>query len=697
MIAPAGYGKTVLLSQWASEDGREVVWLTLDSSHDDPAVLLGRLADGLERSGPVPEEAVAPLSGPTVDYAAVVVPRLCEAIAAREKGVVVVLSDMHRIGARPALDCVAALAALLPDGSTLALSARFEPEIGVGRLRAHGRLEEIRVDEMAMTRSEAAALFAATGVELSQDLTVRLVEHTEGWPAALYLAALGMREKDPAAYVAEFAGDERLVADYMRDEFLTSLDRADLDFLVRVSLLHRLDGDICDAVLETEGSAGTLRRLSRSNLLLAPVDSKDVEFRMHPLMREMLKSELARLGRREERELLRRAAVWSRANGEPDRAVEQAIASGDVALAAELVWDLAALYSTEGRLATLRAWLEHFSDEEIEREPRLALAAAVSALTEGDGASLLRWSETGLRLVGETDQEGISAAAEVLRLTADDTLDLTAIADGARTAGPHMPVRSIWPSYCRIVEGMSAYLAGDRSRAGSAFAEVSRGGVVPAPSLQSLSRAGSALIALDEGRLGEAQQAVTEALARIELYGLYGYRGSALPLATAALVRGRHGDPDARRLLDSAIDLVDPVLQFNPWFSATIRCTIARALIEIGDVPAAREFLREANALQEGIPEAVVLREWLEATRDALDAGSGSVERWPLTPAERRLLHLLPTHRSFPEIADQLIVSTNTVKTQARSIYRKLGVSSRSEAVECARVAGLLERDRDSP
>ena len=699
MIAPAGYGKTFLLSQWASEDGREVVWLTLDRSHDDPTVLLGRIAAGIGRSEPVPDDVLAPLSGPPIDYAAVVVPRLCEAIARREEGVVVVLSDMHRIAAQPALDCVAALAELMPDGSTLALSARFEPEIGVGRLRAHGRLEEIRGADMAMTRSEAAALFAATGIDLPQELTVRLVEHTEGWPAALYLAALGMRETAPSEYVARFAGDERLVADYLRDEFLSSLDPVDLGFLVRVSLLHRLHGDICDDVLETTGSASTLRRLSRSNLLLAPVDSKDFEFRMHPLMREMLQVELHDLGQAERSELFRRAARWAASHGEHDRAVEYAIASGDLGLAAELIWELTPAYSTEGRLVTVRSWLERFRDEQIRSSAEMALSAAVVALTEGDGERLTSLAVAASELIAAEDDADPSlvAVAEVLRLSGDAAEDLGVVADAAAAARGKVPQRSVWPSYCWMIEGLASYLTGDRDRAAAAFTAAVRGGGTPAPAPQSISRGSLALIALDRDRTAEAEQAVTEALSRIELYGLSEYRGSAVPYAAAALVRGKQGDPEAARLLATAEGLVDPEMQFNFWFSAMIRITVARAQITLGAGAAARALLQEANALRESHPEALVLGEWLDAARETLDAGSGPGERWPLTPAERRLLHLLPTHLSFPAIADELIVSTNTVKTQARSIYRKLGVSSRSEAVECARVAGLLERERDSP
>ena len=185
---------------------------------------------------------------------------------------------------------------------------------------------------------------------------------------------------------------------------------------------------------------------------------------------------------------------------------------------------------------------------------------------------------------------------------------------------------------------------------------------------------------------------MTEALARIDLYGLGDYPGSALPYATAALVRAGRGDRSAAGSLAAADPLIDGSLRVNEWFSALTLTTMARAHLAVGETTSARALLREANSLRESHPEAVVLEQWLDAAREALDAGASRDGRWPLTSAERRLLLLLPTHLGFREIADELIVSTNTVKTQARSIYRKLGVSSRSEAVDCARLAGLLDR-----
>jgi LuxR family maltose regulon positive regulatory protein len=302
-------------------------------------------------------------------------------------------------------------------------------------------------------------------------------------------------------------------------------------------------------------------------------------------------------------------------------------------------------------------------------------------------------------LVGSEDDADASlvAIAEVLRLSGDVAEDLGVVADAAAAARERVPQRSVWPSYCWMIEGLAAYLTGDRDRAVAAFIASVRGGGTPAPSVQSISRGALALIAIDRGHAADAEQAVTESLSRIELYGLSEYRGSAVPFAAAALVRARQGDPEAARLLAAAEGLIDPEMQFNSWYAAMIRITVARSQIALGAGASARALLQEANVLRESHPEARVLGEWLDAARETLDAGSGPGERWPLTPAERRLLHLLPTHLSFPAIADELIVSTNTVKTQARSIYRKLGVSSRSEAVDCARVAGLLDRDRDSP
>ncbi len=375
--------------------------------------------------------------------------------------------------------------------------------------------------------------------------------------------------------------------------------------------------------------------------------------------------------------------------------MEHAIASGDAELAGARIWEVTPDYNVSGRRTTLHGWIDALGEERSAVVPALALATAVTALTDGDGATMMRWRVIASEHLAASaaPDPTLLAAAEIVRLSGDGPHRLEEISDGFEAIHANLPERSVWRSFCRLAAGMAAFLLGDRSHARQLLEDGAKPTVVASPAPQALCQAVVALIALDEGRPEDAEAAVTESLARIDLYGMDEYPGSALSFATAALVRAGRGDRSAAATLAVADGLIDESIWVNGWFAALIRVTMARAHLARGDAEVARGLLQQANALRESYPDAVVLTEWLEGARESLDAGAGLDERWPLTPAERRLLHILPTHLTFPEIADELIVSTNTVKTQARSIYRKFGVSSRSEAVECARLAGLITRE----
>ena len=237
-----------------------------------------------------------------------------------------------------------------------------------------------------------------------------LLKRTEGWPAALYLAALSLGEAaDPNADARRFAGDDRLVVDYLRDEFIANLDPEAASFLIRTSILDELSGDLCDAVLQSEGSASTLRELARSNALVKPLDSKDRAFKYHSLLRDMLAAELHRLHPREEPDLHGRAAGWYAARGDYDSAVPHAIASGDAEAAASLIWSQAATYSSTGRVTTLKRWLSMCDRAQIADSPELCLVRATAATGSGDGADAAHWTARALALLDESPGEDANA------------------------------------------------------------------------------------------------------------------------------------------------------------------------------------------------------------------------------------------------------------------------------------------------
>src|SRR4051812_23751111 len=272
LVAPAGYGKTTALGQWADHDERPFAWLTLQADDDDPVRLLSSIAFSLDEIEPVGREMCAALSGRPAGSAELLWQRLAWSLDRRRRSFVLVLDDAQLVRAPAVFAAVEMLVDHLPPGSQVALASRTEPELlPVGRLRAHRRLVELRAADLAMTHDEAAALLH--GVDLAPGDVETLVARTEGWPAGLYLAALSVRdEPDPHRALQRFAGDDRLVADYLREELLADLPRDRLSFLTRTSVLGDLSGALCDEVLAGAGSGDTLRELARSDVMFVPLD-----------------------------------------------------------------------------------------------------------------------------------------------------------------------------------------------------------------------------------------------------------------------------------------------------------------------------------------------------------------------------------------------------------------------------------------
>jgi LuxR family transcriptional regulator, maltose regulon positive regulatory protein len=264
IVAPAGYGKTSVLADLAATDPRPNHRLALDVWHDDPILLLHDLATCLEDLGCAPAgfcEAFDPArSKPKLT---VLLPVLASTLERAVDPFLLMLDDTHRVTSAPALAVLTTIAEHLPFGSQLVLASRIRPALPLGRLRTHRSLLELDTSDLAMTSTEAAALLDAAGMQVGPSELALLLDRTEGWPAGLYLAALCTRDRsDPANALASFAGDDHLVADYMRDEFLSELNSEDVEFLESTSVCERLSAPLCDTVLDTTGSARILDRLA---------------------------------------------------------------------------------------------------------------------------------------------------------------------------------------------------------------------------------------------------------------------------------------------------------------------------------------------------------------------------------------------------------------------------------------------------
>jgi LuxR family transcriptional regulator, maltose regulon positive regulatory protein len=335
VVAPPGYGKTTLLAQWAERLGPRAAWVSCEKTDNDPVAFWTAVITALDQIAPVSPAASQLLatSGGGVD----VIPSLVSTFGTVRGPLVLVLDHAEAVTSRECRTSIAEFALRVPEGWRLAMASRDPIPIPTAQLRMQGRIVEIGTTELAMARNEASELVRAAGVEVADSRMDELLQRTEGWPAGLYLAALAMRDSSPAEGFT-FTGDDRLMGDYLRSELLTRVSSSQASFFMRTSVLDRMSGPLCDAVLGGNGSARVLEQLVSRNLLVVPLDRGGEWYRYHHLLRELLQTELRRNDPDLVPELHSRAAVWYESNGMPEIAVDHAQAAGDVEQVARLCW-----------------------------------------------------------------------------------------------------------------------------------------------------------------------------------------------------------------------------------------------------------------------------------------------------------------------------------------------------------------------
>ncbi len=691
LIAPAGYGKTTLLSEWATRDDRPFAWVTLDEADNDPTTLLSAIALALDAVEPLGWEVFEALSSKRANAATVALQRLARALSARELSCVLALDDVHTVNAPAARQAMIAIGQALLPGSQLVLAGRSDSALPVGRMRAQGSSLELTAEQLAMTRSEAAGLMHQAGIELSPEEVLSLVRRTEGWPAGLHLAALSLRGQNRNhPHADEFAGDDRFVSEYVREEFLSGLSADETEFLIGTSVLERLSGSVCDAVLEREGSADMLARLARSNVMLVALDRSQTSYRYHSLFADVLRAELRRREPGREADLHRRAGEWCERHGDATGAMDHAIAAHDIHRAGRLLWGSALQHGGRGSDEATRGWLGRFTGDELSSSPILALAAAGSSFAAGDLYEAERWTSLADRAPRDTDV--VEAGVAIMR-AAIGRDGIARMGSDAARARKLLAEDSPWIALCLFLEGVAWHLTGDRTRAQEQLQDAAHRAAVPAPMFQALCLAQLALLAIEEGDTDRAGVLTARAGAQVERCGLDRCPMTALVVAVSAAVRAEQGRAEqARSDLRHALELLGEIVDPSPWYEVECRILLARATLRLNGLTAAREMLAMAAGPLGRTPDAGVLAGWIDETRAEVDLALDSTAEsdWSLTTAELRVLRYLPSHLSFREIAERLFVSPNTVKTHARGIYRKLGVSCRGSAVDRARDAGLI-------
>jgi LuxR family transcriptional regulator, maltose regulon positive regulatory protein len=697
VVAPAGYGKTTLLAQWAERNGQAFAWVSVDEADNDPKVLLTYVAEALNAVEPVGGGVFDALASPATSVPGSVVPRLGRAFASMTSPVALVLDDAHLLRNSECRSALSVLADHVPAGSRLALSGRAEPPLRIARLRAEGKITEIGPDDLSLTRDETSSLLRAAEVALGEDEVEELHRRTEGWAAALYLAALYLREGGMLAGAVVSFGGDRLVSEYVESEFLARISARDRVFLTRTAVLERMSGPLCEAVLEVPGSAAALAGLARSNMLLVPLDRRGVWYRYHHLFRDMLLAELERQEPGMMAVLRRRAAAWCLANGRPEEALEYSMAAEDVDQAAGLVQSIFLRTYRQGRVTTCQRWLRWLDDRDgIEGHPVIAADASIIATATGRPAEAERWADAVDRWQDQDQDRPADPAAEAwaavmrallcrrgieqMRADADDAAQRYAAANIVMPAAP-------------FFQGMARVLSGDLD-GGDAFLEDAISiGESGAPDVLAAALCQRSLVAMARGHWDQAEALAGEAAAVRRRAGIEDSYVSPLVSAVQARVALHREDTVAARRELVTAQRLRPLLTYAiPYLAVQARVELTRVHLALADIAGARMLMREIDELLKRRPGLGSLAGQAGQLRDRLATARGSTAPGAsaLTGAELRLLPMLCTHLSLPEIGAELFLSPHTIRSQAYSLYRKLEVTSRSQAVARSRELGLL-------
>src|SRR6266568_2634832 len=410
--APAGFGKTTLVSQWLAAGPRPTAWLSLDEGENDPTRFLTYLVAALQTiAATLGEGALGVLQSPQPSPTESMLTALLNEITAIPDQFVLVLDDYHVIESKPVDQALTYLVEHQPPQMHLVIATREDPQLPLARLRARGQLTELRAADLRFTPSEAAGfLNQGMGLNLSAEDITALETRTEGWIAGLQLAALSMQgQQDSASFITSFTGSHHFVLDYLVEEVLGQQPESIQTFLLRTSILDRLCGPLCDAVLLTPSGTGraTLEDLERANLFLAPLDNERRWYRYHHLFADLLRQRLHQStasspgdAESQVNALHIRASVWYEDHGLEIEAFHHAVAAHDVERAERLMEGKGIPLHFRGAVTALLAWLESLPTTVLNARPSLWVRYASLLLVNGQTTGVeekLQAAETALQ------------------------------------------------------------------------------------------------------------------------------------------------------------------------------------------------------------------------------------------------------------------------------------------------------------
>jgi LuxR family maltose regulon positive regulatory protein len=703
LSAPAGWGKTTLLAQWALRAGEDeqFAWLSLDSSDNDPVWFWMYMVAALQKVSPGVGIRAVELLAMGADPVQVVLPTLLNDLDTIASPMVLILDDYHLVIRRAVHEQLAFFISRMPANLNLVLATRSDPMLPLARLRASGDLAEVRTDDLRFGPIEADHLLNdVLGLGLAPADIQLLHRRTEGWVAGLYLAALSLAGRpDTAAFIRTFAGDNRHIVDYLMAEVLDGQPPDLRSFLLRTSVLGRLSGALCDAVLQTSGSASVLQKIERENLFVVPLDTSRHWYRYHQLFGELLRTELRRTEPDLVADLQRRAATWFEAEGLIDEAVRHLLAAGDIARSADLIAEDWVDEFNGGGLSTISGYLDLLPEETVLQDPRLSAARAWIALSTGQLDDAAEWIEAVEAQSAADTAHGRAISAQVVVLRAVHSFKTADVAAALERAGRAITLdlggaplaRS--SAYC--IYGSALYFSGKTPEAQAAFRRAVRLAEKVNDRRARIYASGYlALISAEHDQPADAERQIRGASGSSRnLADAEHLVDVMVSLATAELL-ARRGDAAA------AAGAADMAVKSARQGGAILE--VAKALLvkaemvkHLGDHQTAKAILDEVGTLVRGSADVGIASMLLASADRNAGVAVSSRNEWcavaeELTPKELEVLRLLSTRLSRREIGERLYVSLNTVKTHQRAIYRKLGVEHRGAAVSRARELGLL-------
>lgn len=684
--APAGSGKSTLLTTWLATRPEAGAWLQVEASDSDPARFWSYLLRAIGQTQPGLADELLPAVAASNGDEDTVVPALVNRLAELAGPLVLVVDDYHLVDDERIHRGIERLVDLCPPPITLVLATRMDPPFRVGRLRVRGRIAEVRADDLRFIPEEAVELLDDVGRALDPDLLAQLCSRTEGWAAGLVLAGLSLRNTDdPETFVAAFRGDDQLVVEYLRDELLADLDPDDHRRLLETSVLDELVGGLVDAVTVTSGGSEWLRRTARANQLLVALDRTGTWFRYHHLLRDLLRLEAQATIAGRLPELHRRAAAWFEADDDHGRAVTHRLAAGDLDDAARLMNVHGPRLMRSGQIDTLRGVLAQL-DGVASAHAGCAFFSGWCEFIAGHYAEADRWLDIMVGLLPAGSRVSTSLRINLSLATGD----VAGALEEARAVLATGPLDDGLPDLATAVGAAHAWAGvADRAREALDLAVV-QSDASQSRTAQAVSLVHRCVVELEHGSRADAHRAARTAIDTAERYGLARYHG----VAPAFAVRARTSDDPAQARDDVAFALVTARRSSTPLALGFVLTLCGDTLLDHGD-PAGTALLEEARSVLARCPDPGIAGRQLDRAesrhRTAIAppaAARALVEQ--LTDRELAVLRYLPSGLSQRDIATELYVSINTVRTHCRSIYRKLGVGDRHAAVQAARDHHLI-------